>query len=133
MLIYGVLGYLFTGLSVFSWICWIVPNNIPVNQIFGAANGMGLFPVTFDWSQISWISNPMMSPWWAGAQIFTGFVILYGIILPCLYYTNVSILRLAVLYLRTDICFRHGTWHTSRCTRTRRTTALETRTMSLVS
>ena len=28
-------GYIFTALSVFSWIPWIVPNNVPVNQLFG--------------------------------------------------------------------------------------------------
>ncbi|EKM53364.1 uncharacterized protein PHACADRAFT_259684 [Phanerochaete carnosa HHB-10118-sp] len=81
-------GYLFTALSIFSWICWIRPNNIPVNQLFGVANGLGMGIVTFDWTQITWAGNPLMVPWWASIQTFAGFVFFYWIILPTLYYTN---------------------------------------------
>lgn len=85
-----VIGYIFTGLSIFSWICWIRPDNIPLNQVFGVASGLGLSVVTFDWTQITWVGNPLMVPWWAAIQTFTGFVLFYWIILPVLYYTNVS-------------------------------------------
>ena len=83
-------GYLFTGLSVFSWVCWIRPNNIPLNQLFGAATGLGMSFLTFDWTQITWTGNPLMIPWWAAIQTFAGFVLFYWIILPILYYTDVS-------------------------------------------
>ncbi|PCH33359.1 OPT oligopeptide transporter [Wolfiporia cocos MD-104 SS10] len=86
---YFLPGYLFTALSVFSWPCWIAPNNVPVNQLFGFESGLGMGFVTFDWTQISWITSPMMVPWWAQVQIFAGFVIFYWIITPALYYTNV--------------------------------------------
>lgn len=33
-------GLIFTGLSYFTWICWIAPNNIAVNQVFGMVTGM---------------------------------------------------------------------------------------------
>lgn len=62
--------------------------------------------VTFDWSQISWIGSPLMVPWWAEVQIFVGksnmhlvplhayqslgFVSFFWILVPILYYTNVS-------------------------------------------
>jgi hypothetical protein len=49
------------GLSYFSWVCWIAPDNIVVNQMFGYVSGMGMSMVTFDWAQISYIgtfSNP---------------------------------------------------------------------------
>ena len=82
-------GYVFTGLSIFSWICWIRPDNIPLNQVFGVASGLGLSVVTFDWTQITWVGNPLMVPWWAAIQTFAGFVLFYWIILPALYYTNV--------------------------------------------
>ena len=52
---YFLPGYLFQGLSYFSWICWIVPNNIVVNQLFGYVNGLGMSLFTFDWAQISYI------------------------------------------------------------------------------
>ncbi|KAI0338370.1 OPT superfamily oligopeptide transporter [Trametopsis cervina] len=80
-------GYLFTGLSFFSWVCWIKPDSIPLAQVFGM-NGMGVLPFTFDWTQISWIANPLMIPWWAGIQTFIGFVAFYWVLLPALYYSD---------------------------------------------
>ncbi|KAJ2919901.1 hypothetical protein MD484_g457, partial [Candolleomyces efflorescens] len=32
---YFVPGYLFQALSVFNWVCWIAPDNIVLNQMFG--------------------------------------------------------------------------------------------------
>lgn len=81
-------GYLFSALSVFSWMCWILPDNIPVNQLFGVDSGLGMTIVTFDWTQISWIGSPLMYPWWAEVHIFFGFVLFFWIITPILYYTN---------------------------------------------
>jgi hypothetical protein len=106
-----MLGFLFTGLSIFSWICWIAPNNIPVNQVFGVASGMGLFPVTFDWTQITWVTNPLMIPWWSAAQTFIGFMIFYWIILPALYYTNVCSLHASLLCAYLTFVFQ--SWHLS--------------------
>ena len=77
-------------MSIFSWVCWIRPNNIPLNQVFGVATGMGMSWITFDWTQITWAGNPLMIPWWAAIQSFGGFVFWYWIILPALYYTDVS-------------------------------------------
>lgn len=70
--------------------CWILPDNIPVNQLFGVDSGLGMTIVTFDWTQISWIGSPLMYPWWAEVHIFFGFVLFFWIITPILYYTNVS-------------------------------------------
>ena len=65
-------GYIFTALGVFSWIPWIVPNNVPVNQLFGVYSGLGMSVLTFDWTQISWIGSPLMVPWWAECHVFAG-------------------------------------------------------------
>jgi hypothetical protein len=53
--------------------------------------------LTFDWSQISWLGSPLMVPWWAEVHVFIGFVILYWIMLPILYYTNVRLFPLLIL------------------------------------
>ena len=45
---------------MFSYICWAVPTNVPVNQLFGVHTGMGMGVLTFDWTQISWIGSPLM-------------------------------------------------------------------------
>ncbi|KAG9050893.1 hypothetical protein FS837_001547 [Tulasnella sp. UAMH 9824] len=81
-------GFLFTGLLYFSFICWIRPNNVVVNQLFGSATGLGMGFLTFDWSQISWVISPLVVPWWALWQQFLGFVMSYWLVVPILYYKN---------------------------------------------
>jgi OPT family small oligopeptide transporter len=81
-------GFLFQALSVFSFICWLAPTNVPINQLFGVHSGMGMSILTFDWTQISWIGSPLMVPWWAQVQVFLGFVFFFWILTPVLYYTN---------------------------------------------
>ncbi|KAF8700923.1 hypothetical protein AX14_000602 [Amanita brunnescens Koide BX004] len=81
-------GYLFQALSNFSFICWAVPNNVTVNQLFGVHSGLGMSFFTFDWTQITWIGGPLIVPWWAQMQIFIGFVLFFWILTPVLYYTN---------------------------------------------
>ncbi|KAI9462088.1 OPT oligopeptide transporter [Boletus coccyginus] len=85
---YFVPGYLFQGLSYFSWVCWIAPENIVVNQLFGYVHGLGMSLITFDWAQISYIGSPLATPWWAEANITVGFVFVIWFLTPILYYTN---------------------------------------------
>lgn len=75
---YFMPGYLFQALSYFSWVCWIAPDNIKVNQMFGVClevtangvktytehsfykyrSGLGMSLLTFDWAQVLlFISN----------------------------------------------------------------------------
>ncbi|EIN04185.1 OPT oligopeptide transporter [Punctularia strigosozonata HHB-11173 SS5] len=85
---YVLPGYLFTALSVFNWVCWIKPNNVPLNQMFGYSHGMGMSLFTFDWAQIAYIGSPLATPWWAEANIAVGFVAFFWVLTPALYYTN---------------------------------------------
>lgn len=85
---YWLPGLMFTGLSYFTWICWIAPRNIVVNQVFGMVTGMGLFPLTFDWSMIAYNTNPLLSPHWAALNVFGGFAVFFWIVTPAIYYTN---------------------------------------------
>ena len=59
---YWVPGYLWTGLSVFNWVCWIAPNNVVVNSLFGSLSGLGMGLVSFDWVAISAIGSPLVVP-----------------------------------------------------------------------
>ncbi|KAI6165122.1 OPT oligopeptide transporter protein-domain-containing protein [Pisolithus thermaeus] len=81
-------GYIFQGLSYFSWVCWIAPNNIVVNQLFGYVSGLGMSVITFDWAQITYVVNPLATPWWAAANVGAGFAFFFWLVVPCLYYTN---------------------------------------------
>jgi OPT family small oligopeptide transporter len=82
-------GYLFTGLSTFSFICWIVPNNVIVNQLFGQTTGLGMSILTFDWSQVVYANqSPLLVPFWAGLNVMGSFAFFFWILCPVLYYTN---------------------------------------------
>jgi OPT family oligopeptide transporter len=86
---YLVPGYLFQALSYFSWVCWIVPDNVPVNEMFGYIHGMGMSLITFDWAQITYTGSPLATPWWAEANILIGFVFFFWFLTPVLHYLNV--------------------------------------------
>lgn len=43
-----------------------------------------MFPLTFDWAQIAYIGSPLLTPWWAAANIVTGLVIVIWVIVPIL-------------------------------------------------
>ncbi|KZS97226.1 OPT oligopeptide transporter [Sistotremastrum niveocremeum HHB9708] len=86
---YFLPGYLFTALSIFNWVCWIAPNNIVVNQVFGYSTGLGMGFITFDWAMIAYIGSPLVTPWWAEVNIFAAVVLVYWIAVPIIYYKNV--------------------------------------------
>ncbi|KAJ9285646.1 hypothetical protein DTO027B5_6445 [Paecilomyces variotii] len=86
---YFVPGFLFKGLSTFSFICWIVPNNVVVNQLFGQTTGLGMSLLTFDWAQVVYANqSPLLVPFWAGMNVMGGFAFFFWLICPILYYTN---------------------------------------------
>lgn len=83
-------GFIFTALSNFTWICWIVPKNIVVNQLFGQIQGLGFSPITFDWSQITYgySSSPMLIPPSALVNGILSWLLFFAILPVILYYTN---------------------------------------------
>ncbi|KDQ08895.1 hypothetical protein BOTBODRAFT_179527 [Botryobasidium botryosum FD-172 SS1] len=85
---YFVPGYLFTALSCFSWVTWIAPNNVKVNQMFGYASGLGMSVLTFDWAQITCVNSPLTAPWWVEMNVGVGFFVFTWLLTPILYYTN---------------------------------------------
>lgn len=86
---YWLPGGLFVALSYFTFICWAAPKNRVVNQLFGMQTGLGMSPITFDWSQVAYNTNPLLSPTWAALNVFFGFVAAFWVVVPGLYYTNV--------------------------------------------
>ncbi|KAI8388651.1 OPT family small oligopeptide transporter [Radiomyces spectabilis] len=87
---YWLPGYFFQVLTFFSWACWIKPDNRTLAQLTSGYQGLGMLAVSFDWSTIvSYLSSPLVVPWWAIANIMVGFVTVAWIIAPALYYSNV--------------------------------------------
>ncbi|KAF8267603.1 OPT oligopeptide transporter protein-domain-containing protein [Lactarius quietus] len=82
-------SYLFTALSSFSWVCWIAPNSVRLNQLFGVTHGLAMGVLTFDWGQIAaFTGSPLPTPWWAAANNGIAVVFFSWFLVPILYYTN---------------------------------------------
>ncbi|KAH9940429.1 OPT oligopeptide transporter [Epithele typhae] len=95
-------GYIFQALSFFNWVCWIAPDNVIVNQLFGYNSGLGMSLITFDWSQIAYIGSPLATPWWAEANVAAGFVFFFWIVTPIMYYSNTLYSKFMPISSRTS-------------------------------
>ncbi|THW01159.1 OPT superfamily oligopeptide transporter [Aureobasidium pullulans] len=81
--------YIWTSLSTFAFITWIFPKNQKVNTIFGMNSGLGLLPISFDWTQINYAGTPLTTPFYITCNAFAVVVLFYLFLSPILYYTNV--------------------------------------------
>lgn len=82
------------GLNIFrkvqlAWISWCKPSSAALSQVFGVKTGLGLFPLTFDWTQITSLNNPLTVPFWSVCCIFGSFVFWIWIVMPGLYYQTI--------------------------------------------
>ena len=61
--------------TIGACISWCNPSSGVLSQVFGVQTGLGLFPLTFDWSQITSLSNSLTTPFLAvcSAPLFFGF------------------------------------------------------------
>ncbi|EOD46278.1 putative sexual differentiation process protein isp4 protein [Neofusicoccum parvum UCRNP2] len=75
--------------QILGVITWFAPKNVVVANLFGVASGLGLFPMTFDWSQIAYIGSPLVVPFWAALNIVGGLVVVMWIMAPIMYYLNI--------------------------------------------
>ncbi|KAM3247658.1 oligopeptide transporter 7 [Capsicum annuum] len=83
-------GYLFQMLTSFSWICWLAPKSILVQQLGSGMHGLGIGAIGFDWTTISsYLGSPLASPWFATANIAVGFVLVMYLMTPLTYWYNV--------------------------------------------
>jgi hypothetical protein len=66
---YIVPGYLFPTLTAISWVCWVYPKSITMQQIGSGLNGLGVGALTLDWSVVaSFLGSPLVSPFFATAS-----------------------------------------------------------------
>lgn len=85
---YFLPGLLMPALSYFNVITWFFPKNVVVANLFGVTSGLGMFPLTFDWAQIAYIGSPLLTPWWAAANVIGGLALVMWVVAPILYYSN---------------------------------------------
>ena len=92
-------NYLFTALSSFSWVCWIAPNNVKLNQLFGITHGLAMGVITFDWGQItSFHGSPLANPWWSAANAGIALLFFTWFLVPILYVSDKNYLFLSLLF-----------------------------------
>ena len=64
-------------LQVFTFVCWIRPNSVIINQIFGGQTGLGLLPISFDWSIITgFLLSPLQTPAFALFNVGIGLLVM---------------------------------------------------------
>ncbi|KAF7148453.1 hypothetical protein RHSIM_Rhsim03G0211900 [Rhododendron simsii] len=87
---YIVSGYFFPLLTSFSWVCWLAPNSVLVQQIGSGSQGLGIGSVGLDWPTISsYLGSPLASPWFATANVAVGFVLVMYVMTPITYWLNI--------------------------------------------
>ncbi|XP_042011367.1 oligopeptide transporter 7-like [Salvia splendens] len=83
-------GYLFQMLTSISWICWLFPQNVLVQQLGSGLHGLGIAAFGLDWSSISsYLGSPLASPWFATANVAVGFFIVMYVVTPISYWFNI--------------------------------------------
>ncbi|KAF8696989.1 hypothetical protein HU200_036636 [Digitaria exilis] len=84
---YAVPGYLFPTLTSVSWVCWIFSKSVTAQQLGSGMRGLGLGAFTLDWTAVpSFLFSPLVSPFFATANILAGFLVFMYVIVPTAYW-----------------------------------------------
>ncbi|KAL3689360.1 hypothetical protein R1sor_015669 [Riccia sorocarpa] len=87
---YVLPGYMFMMLTSMSWVCWAWPNSVLAHQLGSGLSGLGLGSFSLDWSGISaYLQSPLVTPWYAIANVLVGFVLVVYVIIPITYWGNI--------------------------------------------
>ncbi|KAL3846123.1 hypothetical protein ACJIZ3_003526 [Penstemon smallii] len=86
---YIIPGFFFKMLTSFSWVCWLNPNSVLTHQIGSGLHGLGIGALGFDWTTVSsYLGSPLVSPWFASANVAVGFFLVMYVITPLGYWLN---------------------------------------------
>ncbi|KZV27075.1 oligopeptide transporter 7-like [Dorcoceras hygrometricum] len=101
-------GYFFQMLTSFSWICWLAPTSVFVQQLVSGLQGLGIGALGFDWSTISsYLGSPLASPWFASANVGVGFFLVMYVMVPLGYWSNLYNAKNFPLY-SSDLFKKNG-------------------------
>lgn len=85
---YWIPGVLWKGFSVFSFLAWIRPNSVVVNQLFGRVTGLSLIPITFDWTYVTAFLDPLLAPTSAHVNTLVGLLVFVVAMTICIVYSG---------------------------------------------
>ncbi|XP_019053040.1 PREDICTED: oligopeptide transporter 4-like isoform X2 [Nelumbo nucifera] len=84
---YAIPGYLFPTLTSISWVCWAFSKSVTAQQLGSGMKGLGLGALTLDWSAVaSFLFSPLISPFFAIANVFVGYVMVMYVAIPIAYW-----------------------------------------------
>ncbi|XP_002960906.2 oligopeptide transporter 4 [Selaginella moellendorffii] len=87
---YALPGYLFSVLSSISWVCWAFPNSVLAQQLGSGFQGLGLGAIGLDWaSASSYLGSPLVSPFFAIANVAVGYILIAYVMMPTFYWANI--------------------------------------------
>lgn len=85
--------YVFPMLGSMAFLCWVAPRNATANFIGAGFGGMGFLNLSFDWSNLSNLSNAgnmFLTPYWTQVLIFLAFVFNCWILIPAAKWGNLG-------------------------------------------
>ncbi|KAF3432777.1 hypothetical protein FNV43_RR23879 [Rhamnella rubrinervis] len=83
-------GYMFLMITSVSWVCWLAPKSVLVQQLGSGLNGLGIGSLGIDWATISsYLGSPLASPWFATANVAIGFFLVMYVMTPICYWFDV--------------------------------------------
>lgn len=81
---------MFTMISTVSWVCWLAPKSVLVQQLGSGLSGLGIGSFGIDWATISaYLGSPLASPWFATANVAVGFFLVMYVMTPICYWFDV--------------------------------------------
>ncbi|XP_038715287.1 oligopeptide transporter 2-like [Tripterygium wilfordii] len=80
-------SYLIQILQAVSWVCWIFPKSTTAHQLGSGMAGLGLGSFALDWTVVAaYFNSPLISPFFAIANVAAGYVLSMFVALPILYW-----------------------------------------------
>ncbi|KAM7499802.1 hypothetical protein LguiA_024216 [Lonicera macranthoides] len=111
---YAFPGFLFKMLTSLSWICWISPKSVLVQQLGSGLQGLGIAAFGLDWSTIaSYLGSPLASPWFATANVAVGYCFIMYVMIPLCYWLNVYNAKNFPIYSNELFMLDGSTYNTS--------------------
>ncbi|KAJ4962257.1 hypothetical protein NE237_022196 [Protea cynaroides] len=84
---YVVPGYIFPTVTTVSWVCWAFKNSVTAQQLGSGMNGLGFGAFAIDWATVaSYLYSPLITPFFAIVNIFSGYFLIMYIIMPIAYW-----------------------------------------------
>lgn len=101
-------------LTSLSWICWISPKSVLVQQLGSGLQGLGIAAFGLDWSTIaSYLGSPLASPWFATANVAVGYCFIMYVMIPLCYWLNVYNAKNFPIYSNELFMLDGSTYNTS--------------------